>query len=75
MLGAGRDRAEDAVDAGVGITLRAKPGEQIRAGEPIFEVRYRDGWKLDNALALLEQAYAIGDAPPPAALLVLETIR
>jgi pyrimidine-nucleoside phosphorylase len=75
VLGAGRDRAEDAVDAGVGIAIRAKPGEQIRAGEPIFEVRYRDGWKLDNALALLEQAYGVGDAPPPAAPLVLETIR
>jgi pyrimidine-nucleoside phosphorylase len=75
VLGAGRDRAEDAVDAGVGIAVRAKPGEQIRAGEPIFEVRYRDGWKLDNALALLEQAYAVGEASPPAAPLVLETIR
>jgi pyrimidine-nucleoside phosphorylase len=75
VLGAGRDRAEDAVDAGVGIAIRAKPGQQIRAGEPIFEVRYRDGWKLDNALALLEQAYAVGDASPPAAPHVLETIR
>jgi pyrimidine-nucleoside phosphorylase len=75
VLGAGRDRAEDAVDAGVGIAVRAKPGQQIRAGDPIFEVRYRDGWKLDNALALLEQAYAVGDASPPAAPLVLETTR
>jgi pyrimidine-nucleoside phosphorylase len=75
VLGAGRDRAEDAVDAGVGITLRAKPGEQIRAGEPIFELRYRDGWKLDNALAVLEQGFTIGDAPPAAAPLVPETIR
>jgi len=75
VLGAGRDRAEDAVDAGVGIIVRARPGERIRAGEPIFDLRFRDGWKLDNALAVLEQGVTIGDAPPAAAPLVWETIR
>ena len=35
-LGAGRARKEDAVQAGAGVRLHAKPGAAVRAGEPLM---------------------------------------
>ncbi len=40
----------------------------------MFEVHYRDGAKLVAAMPLLAGAFAIGDAPPSDAPLVLEEI-
>ena len=34
-LGAGRARKEDAVQAGAGVVLHAKPGDAVRAGQPV----------------------------------------
>ncbi|MGL6095924.1 MAG: thymidine phosphorylase, partial [Fimbriiglobus sp.] len=75
ILGAGRDRAEDSVDHAVGIIVRAKPGDKVRAGDPVFEIRYRDDWKYAHAIPLLEEGFTVGDASPPPAPMVLETIR
>ena len=72
MLGGGRDRAEDRVDAAVGVIVRAKPGERVSLQQPVFEVHYRDGARLAAATPLLAGAFAIGDAPPAAEPLVLE---
>lgn len=74
ILGAGRSRAEDAIDHSVGILVRAKPGESVRVGEVVFEVRYNDKAKLAAALPSLRQAYTIADAPPTLQPLVLEEI-
>jgi pyrimidine-nucleoside phosphorylase len=74
LLGAGRERAEDPIDRAVGVVVRAKPGERVSAGDPVFEVRYRDARKLTDALPLLESAFEIGAAPPPPSPLVLEVI-
>ena len=41
-LGAGRDRVEDAVDPAVGIMVRAAVGDEVRAGDPVLELHYRD---------------------------------
>ena len=74
VLGAGRDRAEDAVDHGVGVLIRAKPGESVREGDPVLEVRYRSDRRLGDAVPLLESAIVIGEAAPPAEPLVLEKL-
>jgi pyrimidine-nucleoside phosphorylase len=63
-LGAGRDRVEDPVDPAVGIMLRAKPGDQVGAGDAVLEVHYRDRGRLDAALQLVSRAITIGDEPP-----------
>lgn len=73
-LGAGRERKEDAVDPGVGITVLAKPGRTVSAGDPLAVLRYRDGARLDDALHVLSGAFAIDDAPPSPAPLVIERI-
>ena len=35
-LGAGRARKEDPVQAGAGVELHAKPGDTVRAGQPLL---------------------------------------
>jgi pyrimidine-nucleoside phosphorylase len=74
-LGAGRDRVEDAVDFGVGLVVTAKPGAAVRRGDPIIEVHYRDRERLERARALLVQAIAVGDAPPPRRRLILDEVQ
>ncbi|HZP48219.1 MAG TPA: thymidine phosphorylase [Vicinamibacterales bacterium] len=75
VLGAGRDRVEDAVDPAVGILVAAKPGDRVRAGDPILELYFRDRARLDSAVALASRAIVIGDAPPPAAPLIVGEVR
>jgi pyrimidine-nucleoside phosphorylase len=60
-LGAGRQRKEDDVDHGVGITLGAKIGDRVDKGDVLAAVQYRDQARLDSALQLLERAFTIGD--------------
>jgi pyrimidine-nucleoside phosphorylase len=74
VLGAGRDRVEDAVDHAVGAMVLARRGEQVREGDPLLELHYREGDRLGRALALLEGAYPIRDEPPVACPLILEVL-
>jgi pyrimidine-nucleoside phosphorylase len=74
-LGAGRDRVEDPVDPAVGIMLTAKPGDAVRAGDPLFEVHYRDRARLDTALTLTARAVTIGDARLPSTPLIVGEVR
>jgi len=74
-LGAGRDRVEDPVDPAVGITIKAKPGDEVRAGDPVLELHYRDRARLEAALALAAAAITIGDRRPPAARLIVGEVR
>ena len=64
VLGAGRDRVEDAVDPAVGIIVNAKPGEKISKGDALLDVIYREKSRLDPALDLIKRAIVIGDKPP-----------
>ncbi len=72
-LGAGRARKEDPVSAGAGIVLHAKPGDEVREGEPLLELHADDPARFERALAALEGGYDIGGAPA-AAPLVLDRI-
>jgi pyrimidine-nucleoside phosphorylase len=74
LLGAGRDRIEDAIDPGAGVIVLAPVGTQVRARDAILEVHYRDTSRLAAALALLGQAVRIDDAPLPLAAADLEEV-
>ena len=74
-LGAGRDRVEDPDDPAVGILVCAKPGDPVRAGDPVLEIQYRDSARLATALGLAERAVTIGDAPPAARPLIVGEVR
>jgi pyrimidine-nucleoside phosphorylase len=63
-LGAGRRRAEDPVDFGVGVEVVCRLGERVRAGQPCFRLAHRGGHGLEDAIAHLTAALRIEDAPP-----------
>jgi pyrimidine-nucleoside phosphorylase len=60
-LGGGRVRIEDQIDPAVGFVITAKPGDQVRAGDPIASVFARDDASAATGLAALDEAIAIGD--------------
>jgi len=62
-LGAGRGRLDDVIDHGVGITIAAPPGSEVRVGDPVLVIRHRGGRGLDTARALLEESVRVSDAP------------
>lgn len=69
-LGAGRERKEDTIDPGVGITIDAKPGERVEAGQPVATLRYRHPARLQEALRVLEGAFEIAEDAPAASLII-----
>jgi thymidine phosphorylase len=64
-LGAGRARKEDAVSAAAGVICLAKPGDRVREGQPLLELRADDPERFGPALAALEAAATVSDQPPP----------
>jgi thymidine phosphorylase len=58
-LGAGRARKEDAVSAGAGVVMLAKPGDEVREGEPLLELHADDAALFARALEALEGGYDI----------------
>jgi len=73
-LGAGRGRLDDVIDHGVGITVVAPPGTEVRAGDRVMVVRHRSGRGLEAARALLEQSVRVSDEPPPARAIVVDRV-
>ena len=61
-LGAGRARKEDAVQAGAGVVIHAKPGDDVRAGEPLLTLHTDTPERFGAALQALEGAYEVGTA-------------
>lgn len=60
-LGAGRARQSDAVQHAAGIDLQAKPGDAVRAGQPLFTLSADEPERFARALEALEGAYRVGD--------------
>jgi thymidine phosphorylase len=59
-LGAGRARKEDAVQAGAGVQMHAKPGDAVTAGQPLLTLHTDTPERFEAALAALEGAWDIG---------------
>lgn len=60
QLGAGRARKEDVIDAAVGVTLRKKTGDSVRAGEALA-VLHCNRLSSAEAEARVRDAYTIGE--------------
>ena len=73
-LGAGRARAEDPVIHAAGIDLHAKPGDRVRAGQPLFTLSADDAARFPRALEAVEDAWRIGAEAPEGGPLVRERI-
>lgn len=58
-LGAGRARKEDPVQAGAGVELHAKPGDTVRAGEPLMTLHTDTPERFGRALDALAGAVVV----------------
>jgi thymidine phosphorylase len=77
-LGAGRARREDPVQAGAGVLLHAKPGDAVRAGQPLLTLLTDTPERFARAREALEGAAVIAPEAPasrPDRAVVLETVR
>jgi pyrimidine-nucleoside phosphorylase len=64
VLGGGRTKQDDVIDHAVGLELRKKLGDSVKAGEAIATVHYNDAGRLPEAMRLLQEAYTVGERPP-----------
>ncbi|MEU1347337.1 thymidine phosphorylase [Streptomyces sp. NPDC005775] len=64
-LGAGRARKEDPVQAGAGVELHAKPGDEVTAGMPLLTLHTDTPEKFEYALKALPDSYDIAPTGTP----------
>ncbi len=74
-LGAGRERKEDVIDPGVGITLHKKIGDRVAAGDSLATVRYSSAELWESHREALAGAWTVGANEVTAPSLVLERIE
>ncbi|MFV2112698.1 thymidine phosphorylase [Micromonospora sp. LOL_025] len=73
-LGAGRARKEDPVSVPSGIVLHRRPGDAVRAGDPLYELRAEDAARIPAARDDAARAVRISPVAPAATPLVIERI-
>ena len=61
LLGGGRSKVEDTVDPTVGFVITARPGDMVRAGEPLATVFARNRGGVSDGLEVLREAIHIAD--------------
>ncbi|HET7305653.1 MAG TPA: thymidine phosphorylase [Segeticoccus sp.] len=64
-LGAGRARKEDPVQAGAGVQMHAKPGEQVTEGAPLLTLHTDEPERFERALAALAGGIEVADPGTP----------
>jgi thymidine phosphorylase len=62
-LGAGRSRQGEAVQAGAGIEIHAKPGDTIATGAPLYTLHTDTPAAFTRALESLDNSVTIGEMP------------
>lgn len=73
-LGAGRERQGEKVQAGAGIEIHAKPGAQVKKGDPIFTLHTDEAARFERAEAALDGAVVIGTSVAESLPLVITKI-
>ncbi len=69
-LGGGRTKVDDVVDPAVGFVIMARPGDVVKAGEPLATIYARDAAGVAAGKAALAEAIVVADdAPPPLPLI------
>ncbi|MCI7551375.1 MAG: thymidine phosphorylase [Actinomycetaceae bacterium] len=73
-LGAGRAFQGEAVQAGAGIEIFAKPGDRVREGQKIMTLHTDEPERFGRALEALEGGIVIGESKPQRPNVILERI-
>ena len=74
QLGAGRARAEDAVDPAVGFELAATAGDRVTAGAPLLFIHARNVTDVEAVRPMLADAVTIANAPPVSRPLIIDRL-
>ncbi|HEX4164675.1 MAG TPA: thymidine phosphorylase [Bryobacteraceae bacterium] len=74
MIGAGRNTKEDSIDPAVGVILEVKVGQKIDAGSILCRIYYTGDEHLEDAAALVEDAFKISQQPVDERDLILEVV-
>jgi pyrimidine-nucleoside phosphorylase len=74
MIGAGRDKKEDAIDPAVGIILEVKMGEKVDAGSVLCRIYHTKEDHLEDAADMVEDAFRISSQKPDERELILEVV-
>lgn len=74
-LGAGRAHKDDIIDPGVGITVEAKLGNWVSAGDPLAVIRYSDESRWQAQRHRLASAWEISSERVPPPDLIIERIE
>ena len=74
LMGAGRDKKDDAIDPAVGVILEAKVGDKVEAGSVLCRLYYTREDKVDEAADMVEDAFRISSQKPENRELILEVV-
>jgi pyrimidine-nucleoside phosphorylase len=74
MIGAGRNAKEDSIDPAVGVILEVKVGQKIDAGSILCRIYHTSDEHLEDAAALVEDAFKISQQPVEERDLILEVV-
>ena len=74
MIGAGRNTKEDSIDPAVGVILEVKVGQKIDASSILCRIYYTADTHLEDASALVEDAFKISQQPVEERDLILEVV-
>jgi len=74
-LGAGRARKEDPVSAAAGVICLVRRGDEVSAGQPLFELHADDDAHLERGRATIADAVVLGDESVNARPLLLERVE
>ena len=73
-LGAGRSRQGEVVQAGAGIEIHAKPGEELAKGSPLFTLHTETPERFPHALEALQGGWSIGEQASATLPLIVDRI-
>ncbi len=74
LLGAGREKKDDAIDFGAGIYLCKKTGDEIREGDTVARLYTNKNEYADSALAVIKEAFDYSQEKPYIGKTVLGTV-
>jgi pyrimidine-nucleoside phosphorylase len=74
MIGAGRDKKDDAIDPAVGIILEVKVGEKVESGSVLCRLYYTKDDRVEEAADMVEDAFRISAQKPDERELILEVV-
>ena len=75
ILGAGRATKEESIDPAVGLVMKKRLGDFIRADEPLCVMYVNDESKVNAALEMFHSAFAYSDAKPEYRPMVYDVVR